>query len=132
MDRIVRIILTALLYLWQLPQVVVGGLVFCILLPWIATCSKYNGSLISYCTWLERGTGFSLGPFVFVASQGDANLLFHEYGHCVQSRLLGPLYFFVIGLPSLIHYIWWSPDRGVSYFAFYTEHTADQLGGVNR
>ena len=32
----------------------------------------------------------------------DLRLIQHEYGHTVQSLILGPIWPFVIGLPSLI------------------------------
>ena len=59
-------------------------------------------------------------------------MLVHEYGHTVQSLILGPLYLPVVGLPSLL---WaqlppcrriWRED--VSYFSFFTEKTANSLG----
>ena len=59
----------------------------------------------------------------------------HEYGHTLQSKILGPLYLFVIGLPSLI---WagcfedYRKENKISYYDFYTEKWADKLGGVNR
>ena len=56
----------------------------------------------------------------------------HEYGHCRQSRILGPFYLLVIGLPSLLWALWWTPGRSVGYYSFYTERLADRLGGVKR
>lgn len=54
-------------------------------------------------------------------------------GHAKQSRLLGPLYLIVIGLPSIL----WAGIHGKvaprkSYYWFYTERWADRLGGVGR
>jgi hypothetical protein len=59
-------------------------------------------------------TGISLGHYVFgdgIAlnpndhSQGDKglDLLAHEFGHTYQSRIMGPLYLFRVGLPSIIN-----------------------------
>ena len=86
--------------------------------------------------WPSR-FGLSLGPFVFIPSaRGTSDrelLLVHEYGHTLQSLALGPLYLFVIGLPSLI----WARSRklarkrrnaGVSYYSFYTERWASSWG----
>jgi hypothetical protein len=57
----------------------------------------------------------------------------HEYGHTIQSLILGPLYLFVIGIPSII---WCNSkkcvklrkEKGVSYFDFYPEKWANFLG----
>ena len=60
-------------------------------------------------------------------------LLVHEYGHTIQSLLLGPLYFIIIGIPSTL----WGflpllakkrKEEGLSYFSFFTEKWANGLG----
>ena len=64
-------------------------------------------------------------------------ILRHEYGHSIQSLILGPLYLFVVGLPSIL---WcrvpalgksWRSGRR-SYYSFFTERSADRLGGNER
>ena len=62
-------------------------------------------------------------------------MIMHEYGHTLQSKMLGPLYLIVIGLPSLI-WAWlygpvipWSKN---GYYVFYTEKWAEKLGEVKR
>ena len=63
----------------------------------------------------------------------DRRLLVHEYGHTIQSLMLGPLYLVVIGLPSAL---WLNTPSFVrkrrqgrtSYYAFYTERWANRLG----
>ena len=60
-------------------------------------------------------------------------LLVHEYGHTVQSLILGPLYLIVMGIPSTL---WgFSPfaakkrrEKRISYFDFFTESWANSLG----
>jgi hypothetical protein len=60
----------------------------------------------------------------------------HEaIGHTKQSRILGPLYLFLIGIPSLI----WAGLYGSvikstknGYYKFYTEKWADIIAGVKR
>ena len=80
----------------------------------------------------------SLGLFLFVTKQekvkgGFDQLILHEYGHTFQSLLLGPLYMFVIGFPSML----WlrlpmfqklRKRKNISYYSFYTEKWADNLG----
>ena len=63
----------------------------------------------------------------------DDRLLVHEYGHTIQSLVLGPLYLPIIGLPSVI---WLNSarlarrrrERHLSYYAFFTERSANSLG----
>lgn len=82
-------------------------------------------------TLWPRDDGVSLGLFVFAPA--DGSLTAHEYGHTVQSLLLGPLYLPVVGLPSAL---WASLPafrrlrrrRGLPYSACFTERWADALG----
>ena len=118
--------------LWGLPQTLLGLLIF-LACPGCSH-STYRGAVVT--RW--RGSrGLSLGLFVFLPQGADDRLLAHEYGHTLQSLLLGPLYLLVIGLPSLI----WAglpalerrrARRRISYYAFYTERWADRWGGVVR
>ena len=50
----------------------------------------------------------------------------------MQSRMLGWLYLFVIGIPSILWAAWWNEGQNRSYYSFYTERWADRLGGVER
>ena len=117
---------------WGFLQTLPGALVF-LACP---GCRRglYRGAVVT--RWRSR-RGLSLGLFLFVPEGADERLLAHEYGHSLQSLLLGPLYLLVIGLPSVI----WAGfpalerrrvRRQVSYYAFYTERWADRWGGVWR
>ena len=73
--------------------------------------------------------------FVSNREQGERydHLLVHEYGHTIQSLVLGPAYLLVVGLPSVL---WGYLPRnkrkraatGISYYHFITERTANILG----
>jgi len=63
--------------------------------------------------------GFSLGPVVF-GSPGFQDWK-HEFGHTWQSRVLGPLYLFIVALPSLIN----AAIHPSNQSGFYTEKWAD-------
>ncbi len=113
---------------WGLVQTLAGLVVF-------LSCpgcrhSFHRGTVVT--AW-RRPDGLSLGLFIFVPEGEDPRLLRHEYGHTLQSLLLGPLYLPVIGLPSLIRAAWRrGRRRGRSYYDFYTERWADRWGGVDR
>ena len=60
-------------------------------------------------------------------------LLVHEYGHTIQSLLLGPLYLIIMGIPSTLWgflpaYQKLRSEKQVSYFSFFTEAWANALG----
>lgn len=115
---------------WEFPQNLIGYIVLKV------TKAKrrraYNGAVVY--VW-HRSDGISLGKYIFVPSFADENYIKHEYGHTVQSRYLGWLYLFVIGIPSIV---WagcfksYRKKHNVSYYSFYTEKWADKLGGVER
>jgi len=123
--------LNIVLWIWQFPQNLLGLFFILFLKPEFSIV--FRTSKIYYST--EMRGGISLGHYIFLNDRywekgGDSEL--HEYGHGRQSIYLGPLYLFVIGIPSILWAAWWNEDRGVSYYSFYTERLADRLGGVNR
>ena len=123
MKPIVRI----LLWLWQFPQNLLG-LLLVLLYQRRAVANVVDRGVVYYIVPGFRG-GISLGLFVIVNRYffENPNMWLHEYGHCRQSRYLGPLYLLAIGLPSLIWAALYKPEKG-NYYDFYTEKWADRLG----
>lgn len=114
---------------WGLPQTLLGFAVFL----WCRRSSRsfYHGALVT--EW-KRNTGLSLGLFLFVPrGKTGQEFLVHEYGHTIQSLFLGPLYLFLIGIPSAIwcNLSWCDNMRKkkeLSYHDLYTERWANRLG----
>lgn len=128
---------------WGLLQSLLGFAVFLrhIKSPHFA----FHGAVV---TQWENRSSVSLGMFVFVTKEPffcdklsgeyskeelSSRLLVHEYGHTIQSMLLGPLYLLAIGIPSTL----WGflpaagrlrREKPMSYFAFFTEKWANGLG----
>ncbi len=126
---------------WGFLQTLVGFFVF------LTHAKKphfwYHGAVIT--VW-DKQSSVSLGLFVFVASKpffakkysGSISekeswnrLLVHEYGHTIQSLVLGPLYLIIIGIPSAL----WASlgkrkrrEKQIPYGAFFTEKWANLLG----
>ena len=73
----------------------------------------------------------SLGNFIFLGNFRTHLTQRHELGHCKQSMYLGPLYLFVIGIPSII---WASTYKytNKNYYWIFCEKWADKLGGIER
>jgi hypothetical protein len=129
----------ALLYVWQLPQNLLGLLLLAIygrVIPIDFRGDGWRNGLPSSMLYFIDGFpgGISLGRYILVAGHymTDSTVWYHERGHSIQSMILGPLYLLVIGLPSLIWAAWWNRDRDCSYYSFYTERWADRLGDVHR
>jgi hypothetical protein len=83
------------------------------------------------------GGSLGVGMFLFIGKCRSENIrkqvIVHEFGHSVQSLILGPLFLLIMGFPS---FLWcnlpWCEklrkEKGVSYYSFYPESTANALG----
>ena len=126
---------------WGILQTFLGLIMF--ILHFKCKHYTYHGAIIT--EWNAKSS-MSLGLFVFVTSdpffaqkyEGKINveelskrLLVHEYGHTIQSLILGPLYLIVIGIPSTLWGFVGAKKRKnaqVPYGAFFTERWANRLG----
>ena len=119
-----------LLYLWQLPQNLVGLIIRLIIKGEV----RHEVAGIKFWFYDPFPGGISLGNMVMIGSKYELTVR-HEYGHQIQSKILGPLYLLVIGLPSIIWAGLYGPVIKVTtngYYKFYTEKWADKLAGVKR
>ena len=122
------------MYLWQLPQNIVGLILRFVYRGNDAAIIKGACEVTVRRSTNMRG-GISLGEYVILSQWSGENTVNHELGHCMQSQYLGWLYLIVIGLPSIV----WAAlhtsfkyFRAKDYYSFYTEKWADELGGVTR
>lgn len=129
---------------WGLPQTIVGFIVFILNIR-----KKHYLFNSAVATEWDRDSGVSLGLFIFIPKKSNISkhreMLFHEYGHTIQSLILGPIYLLVIGIPSIV---WFNvfklkasgkkahKSEGVknktSYTDFYTEKWAENVGNNRR
>lgn len=126
---IMKRIMDVLLWIWQLPQNLMGLAI----MPFYRKdrTIRHKDRKIRYCPRFPGG--ISLGFYVYVGDT-DTKTVMHEYGHTRQSNLLGPLYLIVVGLPSLLWaaFYRYDPSDPHGYYRFFTEKWADRLGGVKR
>lgn len=120
-----------LLYLWQLPQEIIGSFLVLILK---GKQTKYGITGIYTVPNLFH-SGISLGDYIIFDGRIELSEIdvLHEYGHQLQSRFLGPLYLLIVGIPSLIGNIYSrvKNKNDAWYYSRYPENWADKLGGVN-
>ncbi len=128
---------------WGILQTLMGFFLFLLHVRDRHFC--FHGAVVT--VWKGKSS-LALGGFLFVTEEPffceklradytkeelSRRLLTHEYGHTVQSLILGPLYLLVMGIPSTV---WgFSPaiskkrkEKGISYFSFFTERWANALG----
>ncbi len=137
MQKMLRAAYILLQCTWGLPQTLLGLALF--LRYRKRPHSGYRGCVKT--DW-GRGGGVSLGLFIFVADaehtsspERRAALAAHEYGHTLQSLMLGPLYLFTVGI---ISFTWANAPRfrrlraekGIPYSRCFVEGWADRLGGA--
>ena len=115
-----------LLYIWQLPQNLLGLLLRSI---YKGKDSMYNDAIVRRSTKM-RG-GISLGKYIVISQWSSKEDVKHEYGHCWQSKYLGWFYLLVVGLLSGLHALL-CKCLNHSYYDMWFEKWADKLGGVIR
>lgn len=118
-----------ILFLWQLPQNLLGFAVISI------TKSAYSYILGYWVAPRKWGRfGVSLGKYIIFGGTVTQKAVQHEKGHQKQSLYLGWLYLLLIGLPSLLGNIVWRIFKlsSNSYYKQPWEKWADKLGGVDR
>ena len=135
-----RIGYTFLQWTWGIIQNVAGGMLF--LLNVRYRHYRFRGAVVT-----EWRLSSSLGCGMFIFHGGDGcpahspecggklwyDTLVHEYGHTLQSAILGPFFLPVIAIPSLL---WASLPvfkrarrrRKRSYYWLYCEKWANSLG----
>ena len=131
MKLIMKYIRNLILFIWQLPQHIVALIYFGYLVMMckdLGIDSRYKQAIVIPC--VMRGA-VTLGNYVFVGLNSEyKKTVKHELGHTIQSKILGPLYLIVIGIPSITYCglrRLFPSLRKNDYHNFYTEKTADYL-----
>lgn len=118
-------------YFWQLPQLIAAFIYYQYL--------KSKDEILDTCTcqgaivFIKKKScgSVTLGSHIFLSPRATDTTVRHEWGHTRQSLILGPLYLIVIGIPSII---WAATHKSIApnkpYGWFYTESTANKLGGL--
>jgi len=135
------------LWSWCLPQTLMGHLMYkkYIKKGLVLSTKKHKlGTILIRETKL--GGGRSLGKYIFTYDYTNSKaskqwkeaaqerMDRHEYGHAIQSYILGPLYLFVVGLPSITMNMMTKAGilKRETYYKRWPETWADKLGKVKR
>jgi hypothetical protein len=142
-----KIVLLIINFTWELPQTIIGAIFFLIFYPFRDKIEADDEHLYLYV--FKSYPGMSLGRFILLMKRPEKNykyfykgmrrdhvdLVNHERGHSMQSRILGPFYLLII-FPSGLWFVFTSivelilKRRFADYYWFYTESWADILGKV--
>jgi len=118
---------------WGFPQSLVGLIVY------LANRNKPHGEYHNcVVTWWDHPGSLGVGMYLFISKRhygADSQIMVHEFGHSVQSAILGPLFLIIMGIPS---FLWCNlpparrlrREKGVSYYRFYPESSANRLGAL--
>lgn len=133
-------LISFLLWLWQFPQNLCG-IIYRSMSKDNRICVIENNDSrsVGAKVYLQKTKGgISLGKYIFINQDYiDKEIVIkHECGHVKQSKILGPLYLLVIGIPSILHawlnnYIGccWKNEK-YNYYHFYTEKWANKIMGI--
>lgn len=130
MKKIFNWVAFTLSFIWQLPQSLIG--LFMLIYFKIfggTTLVSYKKLCFLYAAPEMRG-GISLGNFAFVSTYylKSPEVMAHEQlGHTWDSKLMGPFYLFIIGIPSILN-VWFTFTN--CYYSWYPEAWANRHAGL--
>lgn len=133
--RLTHLLYWFLQFTWGLPQNL-AGLVLFLALRFLRPAPAVRGYHGAVLTEWGRPYSAGLGMFIFFGhgkTPGAEEIRAHEFGHTVQSVILGPLFLPVIGLPSAVWafapcFVKLRRSGRKRYSDFYPEGWADRLG----
>jgi len=122
---------------WEAPQTVLGMMAYDLSSSIMGYESKIHKG-IAYWYSSKMSGAMTLGGIFIEKGMNEKyakDIVPHEYGHTIQSRILGPAYLPAVGLPSIIRAALFQPSNPYvweiywqDYNNFYTERWATNLG----
>lgn len=130
-----HIIYTLLQLSWGLAQNSLGILLWLILTAVNPGRKRgyYHGAVLTH--WKFKFS-MGLGMFIFYGHEDNEEakqVLVHEYGHTIQSIILGPFFMLIIAIPSVVWaftpaFVRMRKEGKYTYTGFYPEYWANKLG----
>ena len=84
---------------WGIIQNIIGGL-FCLIMMLHGNKPEMQRNAVCIETKYNWGGACNIGMFIFLG-KGCRSCIPHEYGHSIQGLMWGPLWLFVVAIPSL-------------------------------
>ena len=100
MKKFINAIIFIGLFIWQILQ----NIVAIVMMPFLGKMKKVQYKNYCYAFECDKMSGsISLGSFIFLCNSHakQTTTIAHEYGHVWWSHAFGPLYLFIIGIPSI-------------------------------
>lgn len=132
-----KIFYYVLQFTWNLPMTLFGGI-----LALIALIAKCFGVKVEFGKFYWVGFakigpdywgGCDTGLFFLRDHKSEGDLMSHEWGHTFEGVVLGPLFIFLVAIPSAVR--WWidwfkqkKTGQGIDYNAFWAEDAASACG----
>lgn len=121
---------------WGILLNIVGAIVFLVLMCCGYRPQRHAGSL--YIEIGEHWGGFEMGMFFLCQKGASTHTKDHEFGHSLQNCLFGPLFPFLVTIPSATryHYRNWCTKHGkeltTKYDDIWFEGQASKWGKFHR
>ena len=131
MSKFTRVLFTIVQCTWGIGATVIGLFFF------IKNIKRphgiYRGTIET--KWDNPWGGLSMGLFIFTPNAEEdyfKKVRVHEYGHCIQSLVLGPV-MLILGIISVIwgshpYFINMRKEKGIPYTACFVESWASKWG----
>lgn len=106
-NKFLSVLVNILLAIWQLPQLIIGLIGLAIFRNFEVYYNPEAGIKVIKVSkgYLFGNACFSLGPVIFTTPNCDDNTIRHETGHSKQSVYMGPLFFIVVAMPSIVLFL---------------------------
>lgn len=105
-SKILTIVINILLFPWLITQWIPG--LICLAIFHNAKIYTNEEAKITVIKvnkgWFNGSACFSCGPIIFITPDCTEDTIKHETGHSVQSLIFGPLFHFVVSIPSIIRF----------------------------
>ena len=94
-------------FTWEIGQTLLGNMLAHVRNNFFeVNVEHYNGATLVNRNGGKDKQGLTLGSYIngnyLVADPAKDSIFAHEYGHTKQSKILGPLYLPIVGVPSLV------------------------------
>lgn len=121
-----KMLLIYFLEVWEFFQNYIGK---CEVIKYHLTPSHFFKDCYVY--YITHDDSHCCGKHIFINKDTDDRIILrHEYGHRIQSKILGILFYPIIFIPSYLHFIYWIKfrnDNWENYYNFYCEKWANNL-----